>query len=137
MSTKAFAVAGPVCGTCLAELMEAIRVVPGVIGVGVTLVHAEPAAVVVTARGPVSVEGVAAAVSAVGFAFAPQVAPVPEGLADDASRIRTPVPPAAQTGPRRAPTTGAMSQATRPSAVAFFIESPSARKAGAAFPDLP
>lgn len=78
MSNRAFAIAGPACGTCLAELMEAIRIVPGVIGVGVTLVHAAPAAVVVTARGPVPVEAVAAAVRAVGFAFAPQVAPVPE-----------------------------------------------------------
>jgi hypothetical protein len=78
MSTGRFTVAGPACGTCLAELMEAVRAVPGVVGVGVTLLHGAPSELMVTMLGPMHAEDVAAAVGAVGFTFAPQVPRAPD-----------------------------------------------------------
>lgn len=78
MTTGRFTVAGPACGTCLAELMEAVRTVPGVVGVGVTLLHEAPSELMVTTLGPMYAEDVAAAVGAVGFTFAPQVPRPPE-----------------------------------------------------------
>ncbi|OJV78728.1 MAG: hypothetical protein BGO37_12900 [Cellulomonas sp. 73-92] len=90
MSSRAFAVAGLACGTCLAELMDAVRAVPGVIGVGVTLVHGAPSALTVTALGPVPTEQIAAAVTKVGFTFAPLDAPVPDTPGVAATRTLPP-----------------------------------------------
>ncbi len=88
MSGSAFAVAGLARGTWLAELMEAVRAVPGVIGVGVTVVHGAPSALTVTALGPVPTEQIVAAVTLVGFTLAPQAAPVPDR--PTAAATRTP-----------------------------------------------
>jgi copper chaperone CopZ len=87
MSTGRFTVAGPACGTCLAELMEAVRTVPGVVGVGVTLLREAPSELTVTTVGPTPAEDVAAAVGAVGFTFAPRVARAPDLQAATTGRI--------------------------------------------------
>jgi len=66
---RAFTVTGPFCGTCLAELLERVRVIRGVSGVAAGLPGDGTAVMVLDGPSPVDEEQVRSAVEQAGFSL--------------------------------------------------------------------
>lgn len=69
MRARAFTVTGPFCGTCLAELLERVRVIRGVSGVAAGLPGDGTAVMVLNGPSPVDEEQVRSAVEQAGFSL--------------------------------------------------------------------
>jgi uncharacterized lipoprotein len=71
MAVSEFGVTGPVCGACLAELLEQVRTVGGVTNAAADLGSAGTALLVLRGPADVSTPELGAAVTRAGFALTP------------------------------------------------------------------
>lgn len=71
MSVSEFGVAGPVCGACLAELLEQVRTVGGVTNAAADLGSAGTALLVLRGPAQVSTSELGMAVARAGFSLTP------------------------------------------------------------------
>ena len=67
MTTATYTVDGMTCGACLAEVMEGIRLLPGVSGVAVSLIPDGPSPLFIESRAALASGVVHEAVAMVGF----------------------------------------------------------------------
>ena len=66
-TTATYTVDGMTCGACIAEVMEGIRLLPGVSGVAVRFVPGGPSPLFIESRAALAPEVVRAAIEMVGF----------------------------------------------------------------------
>lgn len=67
VTTATYAVEGLTCGSCIAEVMERVRLLPGVIGLSVDLVTGGPSPLIVTSGYAMAADEVRQAVEHAGF----------------------------------------------------------------------